>query len=73
MGEHERILLQSQLILLDSDNMQSKHAIYIVLLSNNLLIGHPTLGGSTHQQKHPFHLVNHFYLIFFNLTTEMLK
>lgn len=57
MGDHERILLQSQLTLLDSENMQSKHPIYLVLLTNNLLIGHPTLSGSTHQPKHPFHLV----------------
>jgi polysaccharide pyruvyl transferase WcaK-like protein len=62
MGETERILLQGQLNLLDSETMQPKHAIYAVLLSNSLLIGHPSVvsGAGVGPTKHLFHLVSFF-------------
>lgn len=58
MGEHERILLQGQLMLLDTDTMQPKHYVYMVLFNNNLLIGHPAIGNGVTQQKHSFNLVH---------------
>uniref|UniRef100_A0A914HD47 Exocyst component Exo84 C-terminal domain-containing protein n=1 Tax=Globodera rostochiensis TaxID=31243 RepID=A0A914HD47_GLORO len=59
MGEHERVLLQSQLMLLDPDSMQPKHPVYLVLFTNNLLVGHPTPGSVAHQ-RHPFSFVHNY-------------
>ncbi|KAI3409981.1 hypothetical protein GPALN_006347 [Globodera pallida] len=59
MGEHERVLLQSQLMLLDADSMQAKHPVYLVLFTNNLLVGHPTPGSVAHQ-RHPFSFVHNY-------------
>jgi hypothetical protein len=56
MGEQERILQQGQLMLLDSETMQPKHPVYVALLTNNLLVGHPSIGGGG-APKHPFHMV----------------
>uniref|UniRef100_A0A914MCX0 Exocyst complex component 8 n=1 Tax=Meloidogyne incognita TaxID=6306 RepID=A0A914MCX0_MELIC len=61
-GEQERILLQGQLQLLDSETFKPKHTVYAVLLSNNLLIGHPNPDSGTGQQKHPFHLAANYSL-----------
>uniref|UniRef100_A0A915N0A6 Exocyst complex component 8 n=1 Tax=Meloidogyne javanica TaxID=6303 RepID=A0A915N0A6_MELJA len=61
-GEQERILLQGQLQLLDSETFKLKHTVYAVLLSNNLLIGHPNPDSGTGQQKHPFHLAANYSL-----------
>lgn len=60
MDEQECILYQGQLVLLDSDTMQSKHPVYLALLSNNLLVGHPNARHMA--QKHPFQLVSNYQL-----------
>jgi hypothetical protein len=61
-GEQERILLQGQLLMLDPETLKPKHTVYIVLLSNNLLIGYPNPDSEIGHQKHPFHLVIAFYI-----------
>lgn len=61
-GEQERILLQGQLLLLDPETFKPKHTVYAVLLSNNLLIGHPNPDSGTGHQKHPFHLATNYSL-----------
>lgn len=61
MGEQERILQQGQLMLLDSETMQPKHPVYVALLTNNLLVGHPSIGGGG-APKHPFHMVSNYSL-----------
>jgi hypothetical protein len=61
-GEQERIILQGQLLMLDPETLNPKHTVYIVLLSNNLLIGHPNPDSGIGHQKHPFHLVANYSL-----------
>uniref|UniRef100_A0A914E4H4 Exocyst component Exo84 C-terminal domain-containing protein n=1 Tax=Acrobeloides nanus TaxID=290746 RepID=A0A914E4H4_9BILA len=51
LKENDRILLQNEMLLLDSETMEPVHPIYLVLFTDTLLIGHPTSGG-----KYRFHL-----------------
>ncbi|KAL3084942.1 hypothetical protein niasHS_010011 [Heterodera schachtii] len=59
LGEYERVLLQGQFVLLDADSMLPKHSVYLVLFTNNLLVGHPTPGSVAHQ-RHPFSVVHNY-------------
>ncbi|KAK0422869.1 hypothetical protein QR680_007836 [Steinernema hermaphroditum] len=46
LKESDRILLQNEMVQLDPDSLQPLHAVYLVLLTDRVLIGSPGAGGS---------------------------
>uniref|UniRef100_A0A914XW95 Exocyst component Exo84 C-terminal domain-containing protein n=1 Tax=Panagrolaimus superbus TaxID=310955 RepID=A0A914XW95_9BILA len=58
LKDHDRILLQSEMTLLDGSTMESLHPIMLVLLSDNLIIGFPADNSKYRFQLHSVHTLD---------------
>uniref|UniRef100_A0AC35FNL0 Exocyst component Exo84 C-terminal domain-containing protein n=1 Tax=Panagrolaimus sp. PS1159 TaxID=55785 RepID=A0AC35FNL0_9BILA len=58
LKDHDKILLQSEMILLDLNTMEPLHPIMLVLLSDSLIIGFPADNSKYRFQLHSVHTLD---------------